>query len=522
VGYQPGEKIVIKINSNQDWGQTWDNGGFHSPHLVYSLVSQLINVVGVAGSDITIADPSRYVGDPIYNKIRSNPGPDFQDVKFVVKDTYVKNGRIAAVPDYTKPIYFEKPYPEDPNICVHYPPTCYTEATYLINLALLRSHTLFGATLCAKNHFGSVFNGIEFKPDKLHGSGVVHNTPNVLGRPHCHPALIGHPELGVKTLLYLIDGIYTAVYQGSKTIVKWQSLGNDYFSGLLLSQDPVAIDSVALDFLRSEPNMQVAALTSDTCNYLHESALAQEPPSGAFYDPDNDGIRLQSLGTHEHWNNKTDRLYSRNLETGNGIELVGDYSSVRLTSPAGGEILQRGTYRTITWQADNLKKDISILLWKDAAQIGVIARKVDPASGTYLWKIGKLLDEPALPGTGYRVVVKERDFKYYDYNESPITLVDLLVKSPNGGEVLKKGSTYSIRWRAAGFTSPVGIGIFKNGKLAGVITRKVDPTPGSYSWRVGDLISGSVVTGTGYTIKIKARQLLDIEDISNSTFTITD
>ncbi|MFC2154933.1 hypothetical protein ACFLRB_00380, partial [Acidobacteriota bacterium] len=100
VGYQPGEKIVIKINSNQDWGQTWDNGGFHSPHLVYSLVSQLINVAGVAGSDITIADPSRYVGDPIYNIIRGNPGPDFQDVKFVVKDTYVKNGRIAAVPDY--------------------------------------------------------------------------------------------------------------------------------------------------------------------------------------------------------------------------------------------------------------------------------------------------------------------------------------------------------------------------------------------------------------------------------------
>jgi hypothetical protein len=28
------------------------------------------------------------------------------------------------------------------------------------------------------------------------------------------------------------------------------------------------------------------------------------------------------LGTHEHWNNPTDKQYSRNLGTGKGIELV--------------------------------------------------------------------------------------------------------------------------------------------------------------------------------------------------------
>jgi hypothetical protein len=40
------------------------------------------------------------------------------------------------------------------------------------------------------------------------------------------------------------------------------------------------------------------------------------------YDPENDGTPIGSLGVHEHWNNATAMEYSRNLGTGNGIELV--------------------------------------------------------------------------------------------------------------------------------------------------------------------------------------------------------
>jgi hypothetical protein len=31
---------------------------------------------------------------------------------------------------------------------------------------------------------------------------------------------------------------------------------------------------------------------------------------------------LANLGVYEHWNNPTDRQYSRNLGTGQGIELI--------------------------------------------------------------------------------------------------------------------------------------------------------------------------------------------------------
>ena len=53
-----------------------------------------------------------------------------------------------------------------------------------------------------------------------------------------------------------------------------------------------------------------------------ESALANNPPSGTVYDPERDGSKLTSLGVTEHWNNSKDKQYSRDLKTGDGIELV--------------------------------------------------------------------------------------------------------------------------------------------------------------------------------------------------------
>jgi gluconolactonase len=84
----------------------------------------------------------------------------------------------------------------------------------------------------------------------------------------------------------------------------------------------VAIDSVCFDFLYAEYEENPRKPGVD--DYLHEAALANDPPSGTFYDPDHSGNvkRLPSLGVHEHWNNPTDKKYSRNFGTGNGIELI--------------------------------------------------------------------------------------------------------------------------------------------------------------------------------------------------------
>jgi hypothetical protein len=136
--------------------------------------------------------------------------------------------------------------------------------------------------------------------------------------------LMGHAHTGGKTLLCLIDGLYPGVHPSGNAPLKFSMppFNGQWASSLLASQDPVAIDSVALDFLRAEwkdyPRM------SGADDYLHEAALADNPPSGTFYDPDHaaNTTRLGSLGVHEHWNNPQEKQYSRNLGKGQGIELV--------------------------------------------------------------------------------------------------------------------------------------------------------------------------------------------------------
>jgi hypothetical protein len=128
--------------------------------------------------------------------------------------------------------------------------------------------------------------------------------------------LISSKYLGENTVLYIVDGLYAADYHFAFP-QRWKMPPfNDRFPcSVLASQDILAIDSVCLDFLNTE-----WGLVGNADNYLHEAAQADHPPSGTEYV--SEGKRISSLGVHEHWNNAMDKQYSRNLKTGEGIELV--------------------------------------------------------------------------------------------------------------------------------------------------------------------------------------------------------
>jgi hypothetical protein len=349
-GYQVGEKVVVKLNLNKCSSQSYsDNGTFTAPQLVLALLRQMVNEAGIDDAEITFYDATRYVPDVIYDLCKA----EFSDVHFA--DLTGGDGREQVQKDLVDGAMHWADDLEDPTEVggVHpaHLPTCVTQADYFINLASLKGHGLSGITVCAKNHFGS------FMADPDSG-GELRQAPKNAGlHPYIathdyikwDPAwqfykrdmdtynplvdLMGHADLGGKTILYLIDGLYAAPKQGATlgTDCKWESEPfcnkDGWTASLLASQDPVAIDSVALDFLRSEPTIQeyedVMDAGDTVDNYLHEAALADNPPSGAFYDPEGDGIRLESLGVHEHWNNPSERLYSGNFNPGTGIELVG-------------------------------------------------------------------------------------------------------------------------------------------------------------------------------------------------------
>ena len=165
--------------------------------------------------------------------------------------------------------------------------------------------------------------------------------PSQLNSYSCFVDYIAHKNLGGNTFLYLLDGLWGGWgYTGQQSMPHpWQMtpFSNDWPKSFFASQDPVAIDSVALDFFRAEDSTIIA----NADNYLREAALANNPPSGTLYEPAGIPV-LQSLGVHEVWNNATDKQYSRNLGAGNGIELVSTPPSALSVLPV---TIQRGNYR---------------------------------------------------------------------------------------------------------------------------------------------------------------------------------
>ncbi len=334
-GYLQGQKIAIKLNLNTvSSHDDKSNSMYVAPQVVYALLEQLVNNAGIADSNITFYDISKPMPGTIFGICKAG----FPNVRFV--DKIGGNGREKYILDENVKVHWSEELNLEPNGgYTTYLPTCITEATYLINLSNLKGHDLTGVTICAKNHFGSYCTKAEGNAPQragvhpyiaVHGFGKPGNGGewDFYGRDMetYNPLvdLIGHPHLGGKTLLYMVDALYTTRKQNADVAKgdRWQipPFHNDWASSMFLSQDPLAIESVGLDFLRSE--FTQFNVKGNVDNYLHEAAQCPFPASSTLYDPDADGIALQSPGVHEHWNNGTDKQYSRNLGTGDGIELV--------------------------------------------------------------------------------------------------------------------------------------------------------------------------------------------------------
>jgi hypothetical protein len=315
LGYQPGEKIAIKINLNNCY-QFYnyfllDNDRDASPYVVKALLRQLVNQVGVAQEDITIFDSSRVIPIWFYKRVyyKSYPAvilkPEFPNIH------YVDNLGLLPGREKVKPSS-ERVYFADGTDLYRTLPTCVVDAKYLINMPILKRHPIqYGVTLSGKNFFGTFIENVS-AIHQYHKSGFTegNSTPQT--------DLFAHKQLGGKTLMYIGDGLF-ATKEDYKTIAKFQMypFNNDWTNSLFFSQDPVAIDSVMFDFLHTEGTNPIEG----SQNYLHQSAV----PNIDTYDPENDGIYLStSLGVHEHWN-KTVDIFSAERYLGisdNGIDFV--------------------------------------------------------------------------------------------------------------------------------------------------------------------------------------------------------
>ncbi|MHB9030823.1 MAG: Ser-Thr-rich GPI-anchored membrane family protein, partial [Candidatus Latescibacterota bacterium] len=199
------------------------------------------------------------------------------------------------------------------------------------------------------------------------------------------------------------------------------------------------------------------------------------------------------------------------LDRSRGVFTIASSASLTLKKPMGGETLFPGESFVITWTASAAVKTVNILFSTDSgATWTVIQSGVSASSVSYWWTV------PPMFSSRCRIRVVDPALNIGSMSASDFTIAkpSILVFSPNGGETLQAGTTYTVSWKAEGIKT-VGIEYTTDDwKTFAVIAQDVDAAKGSYSWTVPDLNTTTCVV-TVYSMETDG-----LDDDSDNYFTI--
>jgi hypothetical protein len=346
-GYQPSEVVAVKVNLNNSSEKKTDNQTDATPQMVLAMVRQLVYNANVPQNNIIVYDVRR----SIFPAMLTTIWKEFKDVRFVqekpatdaqpVNPGYGDHHGLEAA-DWVEGVSYSAGNYKDAKLI----PRQIKDATYLINLALLKLHSYpynymedgdegqTALTMSGKNHAGSI-----------KGTPELHSILNTKkeGKKNAYSPLVdlaASPNLGGKTILYVLDGLYC----GRKWRCYPLHFPNPPFNNkvvpyenpewpacVLASFDGVAIQSVGLDIMYAQSknnneasyhNVPRILVRENADDFLREMATPDNAPSGTKYMQD--GKPIKSLGVFEHWDNDLAMSYSRNLDPkkGKGIELI--------------------------------------------------------------------------------------------------------------------------------------------------------------------------------------------------------
>lgn len=287
-GYKKGEMIAIKLNINNALTHHDTIELNSSPVVTLALVRSMINKGKVREQDIVICEPSRVITDSIYNKIHR----EFPKLRFI--DNVGGNGREKSE-YYSDQITYSK----DNGKMARGLAKCIVDATYLINSALLKTHSGPGVTLTGKNWYGATDIALQWRQNAH--NNVSQDKRNGKRGYKTFVDWISHKDMGQKCMLFIIDGTYGSRDVNGAPNPKWmgEPFNGDWACSIIASQDGIACDAVAMDMIIAEWPEFGSLNYSD--EYLIEAASIPNAPSGTVYKQDGKPL-TKSLGLFEHKN----------------------------------------------------------------------------------------------------------------------------------------------------------------------------------------------------------------------------
>ncbi|MFP4400742.1 MAG: DUF362 domain-containing protein, partial [Candidatus Woesearchaeota archaeon] len=280
--YQPGEKVAIKVNMNSGTS-SYDSTSSNVDGLAQTMnpIIRGLKIRGIPEEDIWIYDAGRYLPDRFRVLI------EYDNIKIfdhygTASDDRIRNASFDSDDPYATVDFNGSDYPG-----THKLTDVLINATYLINVPIMRSHGGAWITLSLKNHYGTI-DGLYTGSHSIHdytypSSGDYSSTANPI------VDINNNPHIKNKTVLIVGDGLYGGWRDNNDPVTTWNSFSGDSPNMLLFGVDPVAIDSVMFDWLKREGR-------GDSLNAGADDVLEVAANSG--------------LGIYDQWDNNDDRNYS--------------------------------------------------------------------------------------------------------------------------------------------------------------------------------------------------------------------
>ncbi len=258
IPYTSGQSVAIKVNFN--YNTNYSRGFYFNDNSTINMLNYAAVVnsvirglksIGVPSDKIWITDPSRPVHDQFRERIED------KEVKYFINqncEPYIEGRPNVFVTGYVSDssLYASTSTAYDEKIR---PAQVFVDATYIINMPQLKGHAsrrIGRVTFGLKNNFGS-----------------VSYTANARGEAPAHDAdpfaklladINNNSVFRDKTRLFVGDGIMgnPDVNYGKPTL--WSSFGGQPPETLFFGVDPVATDSVAVDYIRREVGSQAKGI----------------------------------------------------------------------------------------------------------------------------------------------------------------------------------------------------------------------------------------------------------------------
>ena len=246
-GYTPGKKIAVKVNLNNAVKDDADNIIDALPQVAMALLKTLCVDFGAAQQDVMI-----------YDAVRPMPGRFYTPVHAAYPQVGLFDNGGGYAPqratfnhvDSSLRVTFTQPNMK----ASRYLTDLLFQATYVINIPILKKHGGHPVTLAFKNHFGSTqvlgqIGGVV--KDDLH----PYISPNNLAYDPAKIPLVdinANPNIRYKTVLTIGDGLFGANAYNGMPVPWFNTFAGQAPNSLIFSRDVVAGDCVMCDLLRTE------------------------------------------------------------------------------------------------------------------------------------------------------------------------------------------------------------------------------------------------------------------------------